>query len=553
MQKIIGLDIGSYSVKAVEIVNNFKSYEISNFYENIIPYIDDVSPDAVIPACMEQLFAENNIEADRIITAMPGQYISSRVLPFNFSDPHKVEAAVFAEIEDAVPFHLDEMIIDHQILGQMDARTIALVVMTRKNFLASFLEHLQRIDIDPKLVDVDSLAFYNLCPYVEMEEGKVYGLVDVGHEKTSVCLVQDGVLRMFRSINLGGRYLTEFLARDFEVPFNDAQRLKHRVSTVLADDNDGRDLDEKDYRIADRTTVACNAILKELGRTLYAFKTWEKSPIERIFISGGTSVINNFGKLLETQLEVDTSPNRLEQTALKLNPDLADKMPVMSQGIAIGIRAVTSVKRHSQINLRKDEFAYVQDYESILKGGGIAFKMVSYVLLLLCVAYIIKFWSYNEQTEKVRELYRSEFISTLSDRKSKQKYKSKNMPFSKVRRDAESILQDAVGSKRIAFEEFRQLNSDSGSLSFLKELSLGVSEDIKINVVEYNYRSAPDGSGKVLLRIETDSFDTISKFKAALQKINSLSGLEEKSSDTKPGSDIKVAVIEVTYKPLHKI
>ena len=76
MQKIIGLDIGSYSIKAVEIINTFKSYEISNFYENVIPNIEELSPDVIIPACMEQLFRENNIHADRIITAMPGQYIS---------------------------------------------------------------------------------------------------------------------------------------------------------------------------------------------------------------------------------------------------------------------------------------------------------------------------------------------------------------------------------------------------------------------------------------------------------------------------------------------
>ena len=82
MQKIIGLDIGSFSIKAVEIVNKYNSYEISNFYENVIPQIDELSPDLVIPACMEQLFQENNLQADRIVTAMPGQYISSRILPF---------------------------------------------------------------------------------------------------------------------------------------------------------------------------------------------------------------------------------------------------------------------------------------------------------------------------------------------------------------------------------------------------------------------------------------------------------------------------------------
>ena len=41
MQKVIGLDIGSYSIKAVEIVNTFKSYEITNFYETVIPNLEE--------------------------------------------------------------------------------------------------------------------------------------------------------------------------------------------------------------------------------------------------------------------------------------------------------------------------------------------------------------------------------------------------------------------------------------------------------------------------------------------------------------------------------
>src|SRR3954468_4366951 len=142
MQRVIGLDIGSYSIKAVEIVNKFKSYEIANFYENVIPHVEQLDPDVVIPACMEQLFNENNLKADRIITAMPGQYISSRIMSFAFSDPRKIEAAILSELEDAVPFNMDDMIIDHQVLGTMDGQTITLAVLTRKNFLRSFLEHL---------------------------------------------------------------------------------------------------------------------------------------------------------------------------------------------------------------------------------------------------------------------------------------------------------------------------------------------------------------------------------------------------------------------------
>ena len=193
MQKVIGLDIGSFSIKAIEIINTFKSYEVVNFYETVIPALEGVPLDAVVPVCMEQLFQENNIQADRIITAMPGQFISSRIIPFNFSDPRKIEASITVQLEDYVPFNMDDMIIDHQILGNVRGQTMVLAVMTRKAFLKNFLELLSRINIDPKLIDIDSLAFYNLSTHIDMGRSQSFSVVDIGHEKTSVCIISDGV------------------------------------------------------------------------------------------------------------------------------------------------------------------------------------------------------------------------------------------------------------------------------------------------------------------------------------------------------------------------
>jgi type IV pilus assembly protein PilM len=555
MQKIIGLDIGSYSIKAVEIINNFKSYEITNFYEKKVPHlVDPENPgteEGVIPQCMEALFSENQIQADRIIAAMPGQYISSRILTFQFSDAAKIRAAVTGEIEDVVPFDLDDMIVDHQILGDMNGKTGVLVVMTKKKFLASFLEHLQRVAIDPKLVDVDSLSFYNLSPYLDMEPGKIYSLIDVGHEKTSICMIQDGILRMFRSINLGGRYITEFLARDLEVSFEEAEALKHSISLmILESDHSQSKLDGQTAKVASLITLAFQPIMKELARTFYAFKGWEKAPIARIYLSGGTAYIKNLHTYLTQTLEVETVPNNLKNTDLISNPDLAQKMLSIPQGLAIAMRAVTSVKRNSQINLRKGEFAYVQDYENFLRMVGFGLKIMVFLCLMFSGAYLIKYLAYQKQIDQVGALYRGAFVDALPDGKEKQKYKSEAVPFTKVRRDAETMLQDSVQSKRLAFESFVEQNGTSGSLAALRALSSGIPAEIKINLVEYNYRSQGDGTGKILLRIETDSFETIAQFKAALEGVTFIKDIKEKSSDTKPGTDLKIADIEVSYQPV---
>ncbi|MFK7872378.1 MAG: pilus assembly protein PilM [Oligoflexales bacterium] len=548
MQKVIGLDIGSYSVKAVEIVNSFKSHEISNYYSNVIPNIDEVSQDIIIPTCLEQLFSENQIQADRIMAAMPGQYVSTRILPFYFSDPHKIQQSLIAMVEDQVPFHLDDMIVDHQILGTKGNQTMVLVVMTRKSFLGSFLDHLQRINIDPKIVDVDSLAFYNLAPYLDSEQGRCISLVDVGHEKTSVCIIEGGVLRMFRSINLGGRYISEFLSRDMETSFNQAQRIKHDVSRVLFSEDRGSSLSQEERHIAERTTIACNGIIKEIGRTFHAFKSWNEVPIEHIYLSGGTSRLGMFPEFVGEHLETNSSRCKYSDTSLLYQDHMNDDFPEMSQGISIGLRAIGNVKQHSQINLRRGSYAYVQDYESVLQRATTIAKVFSIAIILLCLSYTVQYAIYSSKIEVVQNQYRNELVSTFPDMK--KKHRPHNFSFDRLKKDGENRFRERIQSKKAAVEGFLQDNSDSGAFRVLQKISEKIPKELLVDVTLFRYETRPDGSGFIRLKAETDSYATQAEIITALQSIKLLEEVEEKSSGAKIGSSGNIIefVVQGVYK-----
>ena len=116
-----------------------------------------------------------------------------------------------------------------------------------------------------------------------------------------------------------------------------------------------------------------------------------------MFLSGGTSQIKNIENLLRDELGIETVKNPLAESELKINPDLHDRIPVITQGIGVGIRAVTSLSRHSKINLRKGQFAYVQDYESVLKNMGTGFKALATFIFLLCGSYIVNYFLYSEK------------------------------------------------------------------------------------------------------------------------------------------------------------
>lgn len=548
MQKIIGLDIGSYSIKAVEIINSFKSYEITNFYEKVIPIRDDMTKEELLPVCMEELFRENNLEADRIVTAMPGQFISSRIIPFNFSDPRKIANAIMYEVEDAVPFNLDEMIVEHQILGSQGDKTMALAVMTRKNFLASFLDYLSRINIDPKLIDIDSLSFYNLAAHLNHEPDEVFGIVDVGHEKTSVCLVEGDILRMFRTINLGGRYITEFLARDLEVDFEKAQEIKHRIGAVTWEESpDAMGLTDEEKKIAERVGVAANGFAKELSRTLYAFKIWDKKPLTKVYLSGGTTKLRGIENYLEDQLGVAVEKIDLVNADLEMDKKFSDQMEIIPQGVAIGLRAVSGAKRHSTINLRKGEFAYSQDYEAILKATSTFFKWVSAGIGVLLISYFLQFFFYNTQISKLQDRFRSSYLKIDPSQKARVA-KMKN--FSGLRKYAINNMQKKINNNKIAIDEFAASISGSGALLALKDISQSISPDIKVDITMYDYVENQDLTGKITLKGETDGYGSVSKIKEALTGVAGMENVTEKSG-SKPGSDGKIIefTVDADYVP----
>ena len=549
MQKVIGLDIGSYSIKAVEIINSFKTYQIKNFYELEMSYKDDVEKNVVLAQCLEQLFRDNNLQADRILTAMPGQYISSRIVSVGFSDPRKINMAVLAQVEDAVPFNMDDMVVDHQILGTApDGQTRVMVVMTRKNFLKSFLEHLQRVNIDPKLIDVDSLSFYNLAPYLQADPDECVAMVDIGHEKTSVCIVQGGVLKMFRSINIGGAYLTEFLSRDLESTLAEAQNVKHRVSRLVCEADPGNGLSANDKLVAERMTLACNAIVKDLGRTLYAFKTWDRTKISKIFLSGGSARIKNMDTYLGEQLGVPVFLNRLDATDLKIDESLAEKALVMPQSVAIGMRSVVSAKKHSQINLRKGEFAYVQNYAQIMRVGKIVAQVLGVAIFLLIVSYGFRSFLYNRQMVELEKEYQKEYSNVgISKRKSQG-----NLDFQKFRTDARAAIQKEIAARKDAVDGFMASSGTSSGLLALQDVSLAIPKTVKIDVTQFIFSGLPgQAGGKLVLKAETDGYSSVEAIKEALKKSPTLSDLEEKQSGGKPGSDNKIIEfsLNMTYKP----
>ena len=543
MLQVIGLDIGSYSIKAVEIVHSLSSYQITNFYEKILPLEDSASPSTEsVYQAMAELFQSNNLSADRIITSMPGQHTSSRMLTLPFSDPRKVASSVYFEVEDLVPFQLDEMIIDHQILGTTEGKSQVLVVMIQKKMMANFLGQLARVNIDPKIVDVDSLSFFNLAHHLPSEPGELYGLVDIGHEKTSVCIMEGDMLRMFRTLNVGGKYLTEVLARDLEISYEESQKIKHDLATI-ATETGGHELglSEDELSIARMLGVASYGFTKDLARTLFAFKSLEKRPLSKIVISGGTTKLRGFESYLEEQIHLPVVRHDLSTTDLQIDPALKEHTNTIAQAISIGLRVVAGQKKTSRINLRRDEFVYSQDSAAFLKAFSKVSLWLAAASMLMILAYSLQGFFYKVQIDKFDQSYRKAFL-TIDPSMRRQISGIKS--FEDLERFATNHLELQISQKRSAVENFMQVSSGSPALKALMTLSEIIPSEIKVDLVLYDYSTEEDAAGKLVIQGETDGYGSVTQIKDLMAGHPNFEEVTEKSG-SKPGSDGKVIAFTI--------
>jgi len=551
MQKILGLDFGSYSVKAVEITHTFNAYRVEKFYEIAVPEIDGLDQDVVEYSAIRQLFTENSIEVDRTYTAMNGLVVSTRTFNFQNVKKRDIPLVVQNELEANAPFSLEETIIDQQIIDVNGGTTSVLSAMCRKENIEAFLSALKELEIEPKVIDVDYLTFINLFPFLDPGESKsnqatngreqVWDpgdkcrlILDIGHLKTALILINNNKFVAARTIRMGGRYITEMLSKSLGVSFGEAQRLKHAVSYLEykpdAKPSNGM---EREFIVAQQMAVAAGDLVKEIIRTLHSFKAQERLIPSQIMVTGGTASIRNIASFLQETIEIPVKPMAFDQTRLKLDESDDDKTNLLSQALAIALRGVPS-KTHSQINLRKGELALVGSYDAVFKQIANITALALGLAICLTGSYALRWWLYSDQINTLKKQFQTEIKQTLGTEPKELKNISSrsNWDLKLYSEKAFKIMDEDSRSKRAAIDSFLNLKS-AVPLKVLKEVSSAIDKNITVDFTNFHVHS----NGTTDIEGETIDLATAEKIGKVISGISTFQSVKINNPERVPGSD----------------
>jgi general secretion pathway protein L len=382
-QRILGIDMGATAVKAVLIGSTFRGYEILGAASlRVLPAAEGSNQtlrDRQVAAARE-LVAAQHWHPEQVIIAWPGASAASHTITLPFADPKRIEQTVQFEVEGQLPFDLADVAWDWQALTFREGKTDLYVGVVKKDELAGLLGALDAVELEPRVVLPAGPAYAALFGTgVVAGSGDTEILVDIGSERTSICILSQGQCEAARTFAGGGSGLTRALERELQLSPERADELLQQIIAGKASVGDKG----KDAKAAAALQRALMPLARELRATLRAWSARfpGQRPVRRLVLAGEVGRLPGLPELLGPEVGGTVDIISFEGPAAAAIPP--SEAPGMALALALALRGHQSY-RAPRLNLRRGELAYKGDFEH-LKGKLTRLGMYAGMVLVLAM------------------------------------------------------------------------------------------------------------------------------------------------------------------------
>ncbi len=304
-KSLIGLDIGSHSIKVVELKHQKKRYDLKNFGVAQLPpeaIVDGVIMDSSIVAeSIRNLFANLKIKAKNVATSVAGHSLIVKKIPLPLMTEEELEEQIQWEAEQYIPFEIDEVNIDFQILGplpQEEGQMEVLLVAVKKDIISDYTAVIAEAGLSAMVVDVDSFAAENLFEVCYPEKiDKPTVLIDIGAGIININILKNGVSAFTRDITMGGSTFTEEIQKELGLSYEEAEILK------LGGSSDQASAEE----VSNILSGVTDNVVLEIQRSLDFYSaTTSEEEFQGVFLAGGGCMVPGLAMAVEERLGIPT-------------------------------------------------------------------------------------------------------------------------------------------------------------------------------------------------------------------------------------------------------
>ena len=301
----IGLDIGSSYIKAVKLKESKGGYELELCHLHSLPpelIVDGSIIDSLrLVDSLKEMNKTAGIKAQNAAISISGHssVIIKRISLPEMSEEELSESIKF-EAEQYVPFDIDDVNLDFQILGPKDepGQMDVILVAVKKDIINEYIQVVKEAGFTPIVVDIDSFALENMYGInYEIEPGKNVALLNIGASTINMSILKGGISVFTRDSSLGSNLHTEALQREFNISYEFAEKLKRGESVENVSPEDAKAVIES----------ASEEILSEISRSFdYYRSTTVHEDIAEVVLSGGCGLIKNFASMITERSGIET-------------------------------------------------------------------------------------------------------------------------------------------------------------------------------------------------------------------------------------------------------
>lgn len=371
--KSVGIDIGSSSIKVVELTTTAKEVSVSKFHLHQLGLNPAFDSELEILDYLRSLVASYDPATTKFVFGLRQDRVSVRHKVFPFVDRLKILKSLPFELEEDLPFSSETAVYDAKLIKTMGHQAEILACATPKHRVADALRLMADVGIDLHILSSEGIALANCFekwneqiriepPGQNEFEGtapprNISLILDIGHTRTLVLAMYGDNLVGCRSVLWGGKNLAEALAKRYEMPFVEAVKEMQTKAFILPS-KEGASYDQIVF--SDTISSSVKELARELQISILEFRSEFGGEIEKISITGGVSQILNLGPFLTTQLDV--AVNKTETLGTFRTSFGRDPGADAVIGVALGL-AIEGLKkpRNPPLNFLRGEFAKQND------------------------------------------------------------------------------------------------------------------------------------------------------------------------------------------------
>ncbi len=385
--RILALDIGNSKIVLAEFkVAGSQNIELVNYAVSPLGIDPESTTDvsAYIVSGIRDAMRAGNIRPGPVSVSVSGQMVFPRYVKLPPVTPDKISQIVKYEAQQNVPFPIDEVVWDYQLVGQDTGELSVLLVAVKGDFVKNITDCVEAAGLDPMLVDVSPLALYNAVRYNYSDLPGCTMILDMGARSTNVVFVEGNKI-FSRSIPVAGMAITRDVMKEFELSFEEAEQLKIAHAFV----GFGGVYEGHEVGVADRTSKIARNIMTRLHaeviRTINFYRSQQGgSQPEMVLLTGGCSVIPQANVFLKEKLKMEVdylNPFRNVAVSANISSDkVAEDLHLLGEVVGLALRR--SLSCPVEINLLPHELAARRVLQRRIPFFGLAAVGLVFIVLV---------------------------------------------------------------------------------------------------------------------------------------------------------------------------